>query len=558
MLARVLPTAVSLLLLSSGLDAQVVRGVAVEAGLGTPIAGGTVVLLDAGDARVGAVLTDGEGRYRLQAPAPGRYRLRLERIGFGAHFTPAFDLGAGEVREQPLEVRSVSVQLAGVQVTGRRRCDVRPQEGLQTQVLWEEARKALTATTLTRDQRHLRVQIDRYAREVDAETGVLVNERTWSRTGVSERPFASADAEELTERGFVWPERDGWLYHAPDADVLLSDPFLNTHCFRVVAGEDTTLVGLAFEPHRRSGTMGVRGTLWLDRASAELRHLEYGYSGLPSALQSDVAGGHVFFERMPEGQWVVRRWWIRMPSMEREEFTWERRTEVRERVRGYREEGGEIVAAYSSSGARLAVPGRAVLEGRVFDETRDVPLAGATVFISGTSHTTETDPAGWFRFEGLHDAMYAVGFRHPRADSLGAGVRLETVRVRADQPEPLLMSVPSVSTLVSQVCTAEQLREGGRAVVGVVRDRATGAPVAGAEVALTWTQFQRLHGDVLRETKEAASQADAQGRYRICAVHGSAVLSAAAAVGDRRSQARPVADGRLVYHEIEVPGAAGR
>jgi hypothetical protein len=194
----------------------------------------------------------------------------------------------------------------------------------------------------------------------------------------------------------------------------------------------------------------------------------------------------------------------------------------------------------------------------VFDETRDVPLAGATVFISGTSHTTETDPAGWFRFEGLHDATYGVGFRHPRADSLGAGVRLETVRVRADEPEPLLMSVPPVSTLVSQVCTAEQLREGGRAVVGVVRDRATGAPVAGAEVTLTWTQFQRLHGDVVRETKEAATQADAQGRYRICAVHGSAVVSAAAAVGDRRSPARPVADGRLVYHEIEVPGAAGR
>jgi hypothetical protein len=558
MMTRALPTVIALLALSSALEAQVVRGVAVEVADGAPIAGGTVVLLDAGDARAGAVLTDGEGRFRLQAPAPGRYRLRLERIGFGAHFSPSFDLAAGEVREQTLEVRSVSVQLAGVQVTGRRRCDVRPQEGLQTQVLWEEARKALTATTLTLDQRLLRVQLDRYAREVDAETGVLVNERTWSRTGVSERPFASVAAEELTARGFVWPEPEGWRYHAPDADVLLSDPFLNTHCFRVVAGEDTTLVGLAFEPHRRSGTMGIRGTLWLDRASAELRHLEYGYTGLPSALQSEVAGGHVVFERMPEGQWVVRRWWIRMPSMEREEFLWDRRTEVRERVRGYREEGGELVAAYSSSGARLPVAGRAVLEGRVFDETRDVPLSGATVFISGTSHTTETDPAGWFRFEGLHDATYGVGFRHPRADSLGAGVRLETVRVRADEPEPLLMSVPPVSTLVSQVCSAEQLRDGGRAVVGVVRDRATRGPVAGAEVTLTWTQFQRLHGDVLRETKEATTQADAQGRYRICAVHGSAVVHAVAAVGDRRSPPRPVADGRLVYHEIEVSGAAER
>jgi hypothetical protein len=72
MMARTLPTVVALLALSSALEAQVVRGIAVEVGEGAPIAGGTVVLLDADDVRVGAGLTDGEGRFQIRAPVPGR------------------------------------------------------------------------------------------------------------------------------------------------------------------------------------------------------------------------------------------------------------------------------------------------------------------------------------------------------------------------------------------------------------------------------------------------------------------------------------------------------
>jgi hypothetical protein len=558
MMARSLTTVIAHLFLSSGLEAQVVRGVAVEAGEGTPIAGGTVVLLDGGDARVGAVLTDGEGRFQIRAPEPGRYRLRLERIGYAAHLTPVFDLAAGEVHEHRLQVRSASVQLAGIQVTGRRRCDVRPQEGLQTQVLWEEARKALTATVLTADQRRVRVQLDRYEREVDAESGVVVSERTWSLTGVSERPFASAAAEELAARGFVWVEPDGWRYHAPDAEVLLSDPFLNTHCFRVVEGEDTTLIGLAFEPHRRRRTMGVRGVLWLDRASAELRHLEYGYTGLPPSVQSDHARGYVGFERMPGGLWIVRRWWIRMPRPSREEWVWEGRMETRERVVAYREEGGEALVVPTAGGVRLPASGFAVLQGMVFDSTRGLPLRGATVFVSGTTHTAVTDSAGRFSFPRLREGTYRVGFRHPRADSLRTDVRLETVRLPVDDPEGLLLAIPSEPTLLSQVCSEVQRRAGAQLVAGLVRDASTGETIAGAEVTLKWGKYWILRGTILGTETETTAYTDDQGRYRICAAPGRWSLFAAAAVGDRRSPAVPVADGRLVYHEIEIPGAGGR
>jgi hypothetical protein len=556
---RTLLILTTLLTSSSLLQAQSVRGVAVEAEGGMPIAGGTVVLLDTNDARVHAVLADDAGRFHLRAPAPGRYRLRLERIGYAATFSPYFDLAAGEVRDQSLTVQSRSVQLAGIRVTGRRRCDLRPQEGLQTQTLWEEARKALTATTLTREQRLLRVEIDRYAREVEVPSGVLVSETTSTRSGTSENPFVSLPAEELVERGFVWPEPDAWTYHAPDADVLLSDAFLDSHCFRVVASEDTSLIGLGFEPHRRRTVLGVQGVLWLDRETAELRHLEYGYTGLPRAWQPDHVGGYVGFERISGGHWIVRRWWIRMPRSKRESWVRGGHVTTMERVVSYREEGGEVVAASSARGTGLAAPERAVLRGAVFDSTRTLPLPGATVYLSGTDHTAETDSAGGFSIPGLREATYRVGFWHPRVDSLGTDIRLEDARVRRDDPEWLLLAIPSVSTLLSEACSREQRNSGARVVAGVVRDGATGEAVAGARVTLSWGKYAIVQGPIIGTETEASTRTDDRGRFRICTVPGPSAVFAAAEREGFVGRERVSDEGTLVYQEIEIhPPAAGR
>ena len=63
------------------------------------------------------------------------------------------------------------------------------------------------------------------------------------------RPFASVPAAELAERGYMTKERGQEVYHAPDEDVLFSEPFAATHCLRILADSGgPELVRLGFSP----------------------------------------------------------------------------------------------------------------------------------------------------------------------------------------------------------------------------------------------------------------------------------------------------------------------
>ncbi|CAN5331760.1 hypothetical protein BH20GEM2_BH20GEM2_18930 [soil metagenome] len=177
-------------------------------------------------------------------------------------------------------------------------------------------------------------------------------------------PFASLPAAELAAGGYVQAGPEGTYYYAPDADVLLSDTFLDGHCFRVERGEGTErgLIGLAFEPveprgQPARGRTEIEGVLWLDRASAELRSLEYRYRDVPHDVPTDRLGGRVEFDRLPDGSWIVRRWWVRMPIVEtrRDRFRKPDGGAVQERERsvltGLKEEGGEVVEARLAEGS---------------------------------------------------------------------------------------------------------------------------------------------------------------------------------------------------------------
>ena len=60
-------------------------------------------------------------------------------------------------------------------------------------------------------------------------------------------------------------------YSAPDARVLLSDEFLDTHCFRIAEAQNGDgRIGLAFEPLEDSPLRDIEGVLWIDRSTAML------------------------------------------------------------------------------------------------------------------------------------------------------------------------------------------------------------------------------------------------------------------------------------------------
>ena len=124
----------------------------------------------------------------------------------------------------------------------------------------------------------------------------------------------SLPVQDLMTGGFMRDTEDGRTeYFGPDASILLSNLFLNGHCFRLAEREGQTgVIGLAFEPVGEKIT-DVEGTLWLDRETAHLRFLEFKYVNAPTRLTKGVGGGRVDFERMPDGTWIVRRWRIQVP-----------------------------------------------------------------------------------------------------------------------------------------------------------------------------------------------------------------------------------------------------
>ncbi|HEV2736411.1 MAG TPA: carboxypeptidase regulatory-like domain-containing protein, partial [Longimicrobiaceae bacterium] len=442
------------------LAAQAVRGQVVSESGGAGVPRALVLLQDtSGKTRAGA-LTGADGRFSLAAPAPGTYVLRAERVGHASALSPALTLRAGETVEQRLVAPAQVVELAGISVRGGgRRCQVRPGEGQAAATLWTEARKALGSAAWARDARQSTYEVVRFDRELDpGSLRVLSDERRVS-TAVTTHPFASIPADSLSRHGFVQTGPAGTFYYAPDAHVLLSDTFLDGHCFHVAEGGAEGLVGLAFEPVRGREVPDVRGVSWLDRASAELRWLEYDYVRLPGGLPEGKLGGRVEFERLPSGAWLVNRWAIRMPRVAQETVRVQEVTgsttgaaRVRERVVGIQETGGEVRVAASRDRAPAAA--RLAVAGSVYDSLRAAPLAGAEVFLSGTVHRATAGADGRFRLEDVPAGEYTVSFSHPSLAALGVAPPVRTFALRAGEAPALELAVPSAATLAAAVCPA--------------------------------------------------------------------------------------------------------
>lgn len=516
---------VATLLAPLSLSAQAVRGsVAVGSG-GEPVPSALVLLVDAAGRTRAGTLTGPDGRFTLAAPAPGTYTLRVERVGHESAVSPALALRAGETVEQRLVAPARASQLEGISVraSGRRGCQLRPAAGEATATLWTEARKALNAAAWARGARQTTYEVVRFDRELDPGSLRVLREDRRVATEVTTQPFASIPADSLSRRGYVQSGPSGTFYYAPDALVLLSDTFLDDHCFQVAEGGGEGLVGLAFQPVRGRGVPEVRGVFWLDRASAELRWLEYEYLGLPASLPEGKLGGRVEFERHPSGAWFVSRWALRMPRLAREpgrvrEVTGSARWVPGgpEKLVGILETGGEV----RIGGAREQAPAaaRLAVEGSVYDSLRAAPLAGASVFLSGTVHRATAGADGRFRLEDVPEGEYQASFSHPSLAALGIAPPVRSVAVRPGGPPALELAVPSAAALAAAVCPGGG-RAGPAALVGTVRGPA-GEPVPGARVALSWGRGGRVE-----------AVADAGGAYRACGIPAGARVAAEVRAG---------------------------
>lgn len=86
-------------------------------GRGVPTAG--VYLIDAAGAAVGSAIADAAGRYRLEIPSDGDYRLLVERFGYTDTESPLFAVTADRDYPVELSIRPEPIQVEGLSVRVR-------------------------------------------------------------------------------------------------------------------------------------------------------------------------------------------------------------------------------------------------------------------------------------------------------------------------------------------------------------------------------------------------------------------------------------------------------
>jgi len=535
---RTILLAGALLLAAAPAAAQTIIGRLVNQATGEPVDGAFVVLVDTAGAEHGGVLTNDDGRFFARAPGPGTYRLKVERIGFATRFSEPIGVAAGETVAHTMSLSFEAIALAAIRVEGEQRCRVRPGEGERTAEVWEEARKALRLAAWTQEQEAVRFRAVQYERVLDP-AGRVLSEQRRSRTGYNRgSPFRSVPAEELAREGYVVREPDGsWVYRAPDAEVLLSESFLDTHCFELREGEEEALIGLAFRPVDARGPADIRGTMWLDRETAELRRLEFDYTELPFPVDAAGLGGAIEFDRVRGGPWIVRDWSIRMPedvAMVHENMPNMGINRTRYEIRSIKEAGGEVYDVVDAAGASLEEAEGGAITGVVYDSAGFVALAGVRVTVVGANVEVRTGRDGRFRVDGLMGGVYGIALT-PRhwAYPWPAPERTE-VEVPEDGVTQVRLTLPSDDDLAEAWCPAAPDSLPG-VVVGRVT-RATGAPAPRARVMLAWSELHiaRNWASIRQEELGTEAVAGPDGWFRACGVpvRGAVRLTAMEPDGD--------------------------
>jgi hypothetical protein len=332
-------------LLAAPASAQV-HGKVLDADGGSPVSGAMVHVLGPPGANVRGAITAADGSFRLNVPTAGTYTFRMERIGYATADTTLAISDPHVLVSLTLIARTDPIRLDGIRAQAAPRCGP-GSSNVDAMVLWVEARKALEIVEGVRQAEALRLQGFTYVREYDRRGRRLLAEERTEPQVVSGPAFVTRTPSDLARHGFVISDGDSTLLIGPTAEVLLSDDFLDGHCFHVQrrGAPSRGMVGLAFQPVPGSEVPGIAGVLWLEERSASLRLMEFEFRNHDLPGPAEEYRGSVEFARSDAGLWYVSRWLVRSPITRRVEaggidegMGWDLMT-------GIREQGGEAIQA---------------------------------------------------------------------------------------------------------------------------------------------------------------------------------------------------------------------
>jgi hypothetical protein len=337
-------------------------------------------------------------------------------------------------------------------------------------------------------------------------------------TAKAAQPWHSVSADSLRKAGYVVSEPDGKgrVFHGPDLRVLNSDEFMEDHCFHMVGSSDTTRVGIAFEPTpQRRNMPEITGTVWIDRATAELREMQWQYINVARNIDETSTGGGMQFARLRNGQWLISRWNIHMPYVtigggsEQNSITF----------RGIKTLGGELISVASGTGTDTVWTGpKMTLYGFAFDSLSKRALTSALVGMAGSAKSTITDSAGYFSFPSMTPGVYRIVTQHDALEAIGLPYHVTTAVVTSET-DSVYVVMPSFETIWRLSCESAPPGRDTALVYGTVKGIGRAQPIHGATVYATWVDIENPRGRKF-ETKRwhMDGPSDSTGTYVLCGV----------------------------------------
>ncbi len=548
----------------SRLSAQEVLVEVVELSNGKPIVGASVSLIDDHGNNLLGNFSDQGGHTVLPASRAGTYVVRADKVGYDTWTSVVL-----HVAGQPIHVRvgmSPSRSPSTVVARSENACQMLTGPGTSTGDLWVEIKKALTASALTEARGFVPLDVVLYERTLDRNLGVL-SERTEQRSRLSRRPSVGLtwDQVDSTRQSAV---TGGEVYRAPDAAMLVSDQFVKSHCFSAIRGygPETGLAGLEFKPAKIGSQPELTGVLWLDPKSNTLRSLNFDYVNLPIPLRVARTSGRVEFQELPSGQWIVPRWYIRMPRVSQIVSTDVRSPAVtRDTLLGYQEvggasrpagtgpsTGGETGSAQggNNSGglgdpANAAAPAaQSLISGIVYDSTTERGLGGVQVSTGGGRFRTTTTAGGHYELAIDGALTDTIVFEHPRLRLFRVADRRQMILLPSGAHGVANVLVPSYGTIRRTLCGQNETSTDAQGIVaGYVRD-AAGNPVPHAHVWATWQiLWMEQNGRLVSTNQQRTVETDtgSDGSYLMCGFTKDARITAKIGLASRSTVQEKVA-----------------